>query len=99
MFSNIFERFRTFSNVFERFFLAWFAQTLQFNLPNPVFTSKTNIPSKNNLKKPHFSKIPDNFSPQFYQSLRKRFLRKLLSAVAPVLRSLGEVGLRRWMCI
>jgi hypothetical protein len=43
-----------FSNVFERFLLACFAQTLQINLPNPIFTPKTNIPLKNNLKKSHF---------------------------------------------
>jgi len=49
MFSNIFERFRTFLNVFERFFLAYFAQTLQIDPPNTVFTPKTNIPT---LKKP-----------------------------------------------
>jgi len=45
-------------NVFERFFLAYFAQTQQINLPNPVFTPKINIPLKNNLKKPQFLKIP-----------------------------------------
>jgi hypothetical protein len=59
-FSNIFKRFtqlfeyfrtfytsfQTFSNVFKRFFLTYFAQTPQFNLPNPIFTSKTNIPPK-----------------------------------------------------
>jgi len=59
MFLNIFERFRTFLNVFERFFLAYFAQALQINLPSPVFTPKTNIPPKNNLKKPQF--------PQYFQ--------------------------------
>jgi len=50
---NIFEYFQTFSNVFERFFLAYFAQALQINLPNPVFTPKTNIPTQ---KKPEKSR-------------------------------------------
>ena len=59
-FSNIFKRFtqlfeyfrtfytsfQTFLNVFNRFRLTCFTQTPQFNLPNPIFTSKTNIPPK-----------------------------------------------------
>jgi len=52
---NIFEYFRTFSNVFARIFLAYFTQTLQTNLPNPIFTPKTNIPTKKNSKNPNFS--------------------------------------------
>jgi len=54
IFLNVFERFRIFSNVFERFFLAYFAQTPQLDKPTPIFTLKTNIAPKNNLKKPRF---------------------------------------------
>jgi len=59
-----------FSNVFERFFLAYFTQTLQINLPSPIFSPKTNIPTLKKLKKPHFSQIPIISVPNF-TSLRK----------------------------
>jgi len=62
MFSNIFEYFQTFSNVFKRFFPAYFAQTPQFNLPNPIFTSKTNIPPKITRKFPQISIFISKFS-------------------------------------
>ena len=53
-FTLLFEYFQSFSNVFERFFLAYFTQTPQLDKPAPVFTPKTNIAPKNNLKKPYF---------------------------------------------
>jgi len=65
---NIFEYFQTFSNVFERFFLAWFAQTLQINPPNPVFTPKINIPLKKSPKKPVFSPKSGYFQFSFFKS-------------------------------
>jgi len=46
--------FSTFFVIFYPIFLAYFAQTLQTNLPTPVFTPKTNIPTLKKLKKPHF---------------------------------------------
>jgi len=36
------------------FCLAYSAQTLQINKLNPIFTSKTNIPTLKKLKKHHF---------------------------------------------
>jgi len=59
IFLNVFERFRIFLNVFERFFLAWFTQALQINLPNPVFTPKTNVTPKNHPQFSHLSTILD----------------------------------------
>jgi len=61
-FTQSFEYFQTFSNVFERFFLTYFAQTPQLDKPTPIFTLKTNIAPKNNLKKPYFSPNHDIFS-------------------------------------
>jgi len=46
--------FYTFFAIFYHFFLAYFAQTLQANIPTAVFTPKTNIPNLKKLKKPHF---------------------------------------------
>jgi len=54
IFSNIFEYFQTFSNVFERFYLACLAQSLQFNIPIPIFNPKIHMHTEKNLKKSHF---------------------------------------------
>jgi hypothetical protein len=64
-FTSVFERFYTvfeyfhivfgrFYTVFERFFLAYIAQTLQINLPTPIFTPKINTPTLKKLKKSQF---------------------------------------------
>jgi len=71
IFSNIFEYFRTFSNVFERFFLVYFPQTLQINLPNPIFTSKTNIPALKKTQKTAFLPKIRIISVPNFTSLRK----------------------------
>ncbi len=42
-FTSFFEYFRMFSNVFERFCLACLAQSLQFNIPTPIFNPKTHV--------------------------------------------------------
>ena len=43
--------FCTFLLIFYTLFLAYFTQTIQINLLNSIFNSKTNIPLKKNLKK------------------------------------------------
>ena len=43
-----------FSNVFEHFFLAYFTQTPQPNLPTPLFRPKTHILLQNNPQKLQF---------------------------------------------
>jgi len=59
-FCNFFAHFYEFLLIFYHFFLAHFTQALQTNLPNPIFTSKTNIPTKKNSKKtPIFSNPAD----------------------------------------
>ena len=102
IFSNIFKRFtqifeyfrtfytsfQTFSIVFERFNPTYSTQTIQFNLPTPVFTPKINIPPRKNLKKPNFYEFLTIFTLPILTTLVRRPVRRSFSEVG----SLGEGG-------
>jgi hypothetical protein len=68
IFANFLPLFAHFLLIFAHFFLACLAQTAQPNSPILVFTSKTNIPPKKNLKKSRFPLNPDNFNQQTFST-------------------------------